>query len=95
MKQLQSFRGVRVGFTALLLLTGRACADKVLLFAGGGASALPAPAKEAALREPFGTGFDENGNAWIVEMASGNRLLKLSGDGVLTHIAGRCASPPR
>jgi DNA-binding beta-propeller fold protein YncE len=89
MKQLQHLRSFRVGFAALLLFAGQACADKIVLFAGGGASALPAPAKEAALREPFGTGFDEKGNAWIVEMASGNRLLKLSGDGILTHVAGR------
>jgi DNA-binding beta-propeller fold protein YncE len=64
-------------------------ADRIVLFAGGGTSALPAPAKEAALREPFGTEFDEKGNAWIVEMVSGNRLLKVSADGTLSHVAGR------
>ena len=89
MKQQLPLSGFRVGLAALLLWTGQACADKIVLFAGGGNSALPAPAKEAALREPFGTGFDEKGNAWIVEMVSGNRLLKLSGEGVLTHVAGR------
>jgi DNA-binding beta-propeller fold protein YncE len=89
MKQLLPLCGFQIGCAALLLLAGQAGADKIVLFAGGGASALPAPAKEAALREPFGTEFDEKGNAWIVEMASGNRLLKLSEDGVLTHVAGR------
>jgi DNA-binding beta-propeller fold protein YncE len=89
MKPPHSFSGLRVGMAVLLLWAGQARADRIVLFAGGGESPLPAPAKEAALREPFGTGFDEKGNAWIVEMASGNRLLKISGDGVLTHVAGR------
>lgn len=89
MKQPHSFSSLRVGMALLFLWAGQARADRIVLFAGGGESPLPAPAKEAALREPFGTGFDEKGNAWIVEMASGNRLLKISGDGVLTHVAGR------
>lgn len=80
---------LEIGSALLLLLTGQSFADRIVLFAGGGASALPAPAKEAALKEPFGTEFDEKGNAWIVEMVSGNRLLKLSGDGMLHHVAGR------
>jgi DNA-binding beta-propeller fold protein YncE len=78
-----------IGLAFALFSTGLSFADRIVVFAGGGASALPAPAKEAALREPFGTEFDENGNAWIVEMVSGNRLLKVSADGTLTHVAGR------
>jgi DNA-binding beta-propeller fold protein YncE len=89
MKQLQHINGFKAGFAALLLSAGTACADKIVLFAGGGGASLPAPAREAALREPFGTGFDQKGNAWIVEMVSGNRLLKLSSDGILKHVAGR------
>lgn len=89
MKPLQPFHGLTAGLAALLLFTGQAVADRIVLFAGGSAAALPAPAKEALLREPFGTEFDENGDAWIVEMISGNRLLKVSADGMLTHVAGR------
>jgi DNA-binding beta-propeller fold protein YncE len=89
MKQLQQSNALRVGSALFLLLTAQALADRIVLFAGGGTSVLPAPAKEAALREPFGTEFDDKGNAWIVEMLSGNRLLKLSSDGILTHFAGR------
>jgi DNA-binding beta-propeller fold protein YncE len=81
--------GLKVGFALLLVFAGQAFADRIVLFAGGGASSLPAPALEAALREPFGTEFDEKGNAWIVEMVSGNRLLKVSSDGVVSHFAGR------
>jgi len=71
---------------------GAAFADRVTLFAGGGSAvALPAKALESVLREPFGTAFDAEGNAWIVEMASGNRLLKLDGSGMVSHVAGKLA----
>lgn len=40
------------------------------------------------LKEPFGTEFDAAGNAWIVEMISGNRLFKLDPAGAMTHVAG-------
>ena len=63
-------------------------AEKVVLFAGEGASKPPGSALDVALREPFGTVFDTSGNAWIVEMVSGNRLLKVDSSGVLTHAAG-------
>ncbi len=89
MRQLTCSKRFAAGLAFVLFFTGQSRADRVVLFAGGGAAALPAPAKEAALREPFGTEFDEKGNAWIVEMVSGNRLLKVSMDGKLTHVAGR------
>lgn len=41
------------------------------------------------LKEPFGTGFDAEGNLWVVEMISGNRTFKLAPDGTVTHIAGK------
>jgi len=63
-------------------------ADKIVLVAGGTQAALPAPAKEAKLKEPFGCDFDAAGNLWIVEMASGNRLLKVDSTGTLSHVAG-------
>lgn len=43
---------------------------------------------EAPLKEPFGTEADRAGNLFIMEMASGNRLLKLDDHGKLTHLAG-------
>jgi DNA-binding beta-propeller fold protein YncE len=81
--------GFVISSTVALGLLDNAKADKIVLFAGGGHSELPAPALEAALHEPFGTAFDSAGNAWIVEMASGNRLLKVDTSGTLTHEAGR------
>jgi sugar lactone lactonase YvrE len=41
------------------------------------------------LKEPFGTGFDGAGNMWIIEMVSGNRLLKVDPSGKVTHVAGQ------
>lgn len=69
---------------------GSAFADKITLFAGGGgAAALPAKALEAELKEPFGTDFDGEGNVWVVEMVSGNRLLKIDASGMVSHVAGK------
>lgn len=64
-------------------------ADQIVLVAGGAQDADGVPAVEARLREPFGTAFDASGNFWIVEMVSGNRLLKVDRKGVLTHVAGQ------
>jgi DNA-binding beta-propeller fold protein YncE len=89
MKPLTCSRSFRAGLAFILFAASQAFADRIVLFAGGGTSGLPAPAKDALLREPFGTEFDEKGNAWIVEMVSGNRLLKVSAEGILTHVAGR------
>lgn len=67
-------------------------ADKITLFAGGGSVPdLPAKALETVLREPFGTDFDAEGNAWVVEMVSGNRLLKIDAAGMVRHVAGKSA----
>lgn len=59
-----------------------------MLGEGGQRDAVGIPALEAKLKEPFGTGFDSAGNLWIIEMVSGNRLLKIGADGVLSHVAG-------
>lgn len=64
-------------------------ADKIELVVGGTREGLPASASEARLKEPFGTDFDAKGNTWIVEMVSGNRLLKVDPSGVVSHVAGR------
>ena len=42
----------------------------------------------SGLKEPFGTGFDSQGTMYVLEMASGNRLLRVEADGKLTHLAG-------
>jgi streptogramin lyase len=73
---------------ALLLAALPAQAEKIVLVAGGAQHAVGIPATEAQLKEPFGAEFDRAGNLFIVEMVSGNRLLKLDAKGVLTHIAG-------
>ena len=63
--------------------------ELIHLIAGGQKSAVDIPATEALLMEPFGTAFDAKHQLWIVEMASGNRLLKVDEAGVLSHVAGR------
>lgn len=75
--------------TCLLALTATAYAEKLVLYAGGTEDAVNVPAVQAKLREPFGTEFDAQGNAWIVEMVSGNRLLKVDAQGQLSHVAGQ------
>jgi DNA-binding beta-propeller fold protein YncE len=67
-------------------------ADRILLVAGGQTDAVGVPALEAALKEPFGTAFDQHQQLWIVEMASGNRLLTIDDRGMLRHIAGQAKS---
>ena len=63
--------------------------DRIELVAGGQKDAVDIPATEAMLKEPFGTAFDASNQLWIVEMASGNRLLKVDDLGNLLHIAGQ------
>lgn len=63
--------------------------DKIVLVVGGLRNSVAIPAVEAKLYEPFGAEFDLKGNLWIIEMASGNRLLKVAPDGLLTHVAGK------
>ncbi len=64
-------------------------AEKIVLVAGGQQDAIGIEAQKAVLKEPFGTDFDSQGNMWIVEMVSGNRLLKVDSSGTLSHVAGR------
>lgn len=76
-----------VGFIAASSLIAQAA--QIVLVAGGAKDAVGIPALEAKLKEPFGTEFDSAGNMYIIEMASGNRLLKVDGKGTLTHVAGQ------
>ena len=64
-------------------------AEKIILVAGGPEDRTGIPGLRAALKEPFGVDFDSAGNLFIVEMVSGNRLLKMDARGTLTHIAGQ------
>ena len=68
------------------LVTG---ADRFELLAGGSVSAVGIPAVEAKLLEPFGAEYDEKDQLWIIEMAKGNRLLRVDRDGKLMHMAGK------
>jgi DNA-binding beta-propeller fold protein YncE len=80
-------RRLLCGLLALLVVAPLR-ADTIELVAGGERDAVGIPATEARLREPFGTAFDTGGNLFIVEMAAGNRLLRMDAAGVLTHVAG-------
>lgn len=78
-------------FVVIVLVLGFSTslhAARITLVAGGDKDAVNVPATEAKLKEPFGTDFDKAGNTWIIEMISGNRLLKIDSKGVLTHVAG-------
>lgn len=66
-------------------------AEKIVLVAGGSEDAVSIPATRALLKEPFGVDFDRAGNLFIVEMAAGNRLLRVDATGLLTHVAGQVA----
>lgn len=77
---------------SLLFLPFIAHADQIVLVAGGNQDAVEIAATEARLREPFGTAFDSGGHLWIIEMASGNRLLQVDGGGVINHMAGQLKS---
>lgn len=64
-------------------------AGRVVLVAGGTDDRTEIPAVQAALKEPFGIDWDAGGNLFVIEMASGNRLLKADLRGNLSHVAGQ------
>lgn len=74
--------------TAAILLSVFAYAAKIELVAGGGTRESGAPAKECVLREPFGAEFLPDGTLAIIEMVSGNRLLRVDKAGVMKVIGG-------
>ena len=71
-----------------LSLAASAFAAKIELLAGGGTKESNAPATECVLREPFGTEYLPDGTIAIVEMTSGNRLLRVDKTGVMKVIGG-------
>lgn len=64
-------------------------ADKIVLVAGGLEEGIGIPANRARLVEPYGVDFDGVGNMFVVEMDTGNRLLRVDAGGVLHLVAGR------
>ncbi|PYK99599.1 MAG: hypothetical protein DME19_08075 [Verrucomicrobia bacterium] len=62
-------------------------AERVMVVAGGGDD-VTGPAARCRLHAPFGIDFDHSGNMFIVEMAGGERVLKVDRSGMLTVIAG-------
>ncbi len=64
-------------------------AERIVLVAGGGSNPPEGvPARDVELKEPFGTEFGPNGDMFIVEMARGNRLLKVDARGMTSWVAG-------
>jgi DNA-binding beta-propeller fold protein YncE len=80
-----------LAFPLLLLALGASVlhAEKIVLVAGGNEARTGIPAFRAKLTEPFGAEFDSAGNLFIVEMVTGNRLLKMDSAGLLHHVAGQ------
>lgn len=74
---------------ALVLFAVAVRAEKIVLVAGGDEDRTGIPATRAKLLEPFGTEFNAAGELFIVEMVTGNRLLKVDTRGTLTHVAGQ------
>jgi DNA-binding beta-propeller fold protein YncE len=78
-----------LALAALVCSAATLHADKIVLVAGGNEPGAGIPAVRARLLEPFGVGFDAAGNMFIIEMVSGNRLLKMDSRGLLQHVAGQ------
>ncbi|MGH7946260.1 MAG: hypothetical protein ACREH8_18735 [Opitutaceae bacterium] len=80
---------LRLALPGFILFWAALRAEKIVRVAGGDEDRTGIPATRTKLLEPFGTGFDAAGNMFIIEMASGNRLLKMDSAGTLHHIAGQ------
>lgn len=65
-------------------------AAELVLVAGGSERTLPVAAAEAKLDGPFGVDFNRQGKMFVVEM-TGQRVLAVSPDGVLSLLAGNGA----
>jgi len=72
----------------LSVLLVHADAARIELVAGGGTKSPSCPAKEVALKEPFGVEFTTEGEMIIVEMTKGQRVLRLDKSGAVHHVAG-------
>ena len=72
---------------ASVLTTATANAQRLTLVAGGG-TATGGNATNCRVHAPFGIDFDRAGNGYIVEMAGGERVLKIDTAGKLSVFAG-------
>ena len=73
---------------SMLTLVHSLRGDILSLVAGGGNSDENAPAQQCRLHEPFAADFLPDRSLVIVEMETGNRVLKVSTEGTLTRLAG-------
>lgn len=74
--------------SCLFLSCASLLADQVELVAGGGKEPSGVLATKAKLAEPFAVDFDKEGNLYIAEMSSGERVVKVDPKGILTTVAG-------
>jgi DNA-binding beta-propeller fold protein YncE len=90
---MKTYSPTRSAFLAIALsLLPLFGAGKIVLVAGGDEDRTGIPATRARLLEPFGVDFNSAGDMFIIEMASGNRLLRMDSRGILHHVAGQ--NPP-
>lgn len=80
-------RSCAVLIVFLMTLCASARANQIVRVAGPGSGNDGGPAEGAELRAPFGVVFDRAGAMYIVEL-TGQRVRKVSPDGVITTIAG-------
>jgi hypothetical protein len=72
---------------ACALTIATANAQRLVLVAGGG-SEVSGDATNCRVHAPFGIDFDRAGNGYVVEMAGGERVLKIDTAGKLSVFAG-------
>ena len=73
--------------SVVALLARGVHAERVVVVAGGGDD-VTGPATRCRLHAPFGMDFDNHGNMYIVEMAGGERVLRVDSRGMLAVLAG-------
>ena len=74
-------------FFCVSVMVASVRAQPLMLFAGGGTAA-NGSATKCRVHNPFGIDFDPAGNTYIVEMAGGERVLKIDPAGQLSVLAG-------
>ena len=76
-----------LAFVVLSIPQASLRAERLVLVAGGGNGGDGTTADRAALKNPFGVGFDPSGTLFFVEL-TGQRVRKIAPDHILTTIAG-------
>lgn len=77
-----------LAMVAVVLCSGAALADKVVLLAGGGNGEDGTEAATAKLVQPFAVDFDTDGTVYFVEMVGGERLRTIDKEGKVHTLAG-------